>query len=121
MDPDWKRWVEAELRAALQDRATGREGRARVRCRRAAGRILEEYFRRVGIPDVWGQNALRRLEFAQTLPHLPSPVQQALRHLTQRVDENFHLPPHIDLVQDVILLARFLLHEDVSPRNARSF
>ncbi len=116
MDPDWKRWVEAELQAALADRQAGLEGRARVRCRRAAGRILEEYFRRIGLPDPWGQNALRRLEFALTLPHLPAPVRQSLANLTRRVDENFQLPPHIDLVQDVILLARILLHEDLSLR-----
>ncbi len=116
MEPDWKRWVQTELQAALADRRAGREGRARVRCRRAAGRVLEEYFRRQGLPDPWGQNALRRLEFALTLPHLPPEVRQALANLIRRVDENFQLPPHIDLVQDVLLLARRLLHEDLDLR-----
>lgn len=111
-EPDWKHWVQQELQAALADRRAGLEGRARVRCRRAAGRILEEYFRRLGLPDPWGQNALRRMEFALTLP-LPPQVRQALTHLVRRVDENFQLPPHIDLIQDVLLLAQVLLHEDL--------
>lgn len=107
----WKLSVLHELHLALQDRRAGREGRARVRCRIAAGYILREYFRRRGIPDPWGQNALYRMEYALRLPDLPPAAQQALKHLTMRVDDNFSLPPHIDLVEDVLTLAHVLLGE----------
>ncbi len=107
----WKVFVLEELQAALQDRSAGREGRARVRCRRAAGAVLQEYFRRRGLPDPWGQNALYRMQFALTLPDLPPEARQALEHLTRRVDTNFQLPPEIDLVEDVRRLALSLLGE----------
>ncbi len=113
MTPEWKSRVLHELQAALMDRKAGLEGRARVRCRRAAGEVLAEYFRRRGVPDPWGANALRRMEFAKGLP-MPPEARLALEHLTRKVDTNFQLPPDIDLVEDVRTLARVLLKEELT-------
>ncbi len=108
-------WAQAELTAAYADRRRGNEGRARVRARRIAGALAAEYLRRQGLPNPHGQNALRVLQDLWKRPELSGPTRLALSHLLMKVDVNFQLPPGVDLLQDVQLLARELLQVELSP------
>ncbi len=105
---DWKQAFEEELRLGEADRAAGKEGRARVRARRAAGHLVGEYLRRRGWPDP-GPNALDRMRYLQNQPDLPEEAYRLLAHLTMKVDVNYQLPPGVDLLADVRRLAQVLL------------
>lgn len=107
---DWKEACREELALAEQDRRAGKEGRARVRARRAAGHIVGEYLRRRGLPDP-GPNALDRLRFLQGMAGLPAEVYVLIAHLTMKVDVNYRLPDGVDLLADAQRLAEVLLGE----------
>ena len=106
----WKTDAEEEIRLGLAERAEGKEGRARVRARRAAGHVVGEYFRRVGVPDP-GHNAYERLKLLLTLPDVPVEAMEAARHLTMRVNMDFQLPAGVDLFTETQRLAQVLLGE----------
>ncbi len=108
-------WARAELAAAYADRRHGNEGRARVRARRIAGALATEYLRRQGQSHPYGQNALRILQHLWKRPELSGRTRLALTHLLMKVDTNFRLPPGVDLLHDVQVLARELLGEDLHP------
>lgn len=110
MTTDWEQAYREELSLAEQDRQAGREGRARVRARRAAGHIVGEYLRRKALPDP-GPNALDRMRFLQRVGGLPSEAYTLLTHLTMKVDVNYRLPPGVDLLADARRLAEVLLGE----------
>lgn len=113
-------WARAELAAAYADRARGNEGRARVRARRIAGALAAEYLRRQGQPAPHGQNALRTLQDLWKRPELSGPTRLALTHLLMKVDLNFRLPPGVDLLRDVQVLARELLGADLTPAESET-
>ncbi len=120
MPQEWRTWAQRELAAAYQDRAAGKEGRARVRARRIAGVIAEEYLRRQGQTHTFGQNALRILEMLWRRPELSGRARLLLTHFLMRVDTNFQLPPGVDLLQDVQAFAQELLGEPLTPEPAPS-
>jgi HEPN domain-containing protein len=96
---DWKTQIEAELEKAEQARGRGNEGQARVCARRAAGIAVREYLTRQGIrpPSV---SAYDLLNFLKDDPRLSTELQQIAGHLTLRVNEDFKLPVHADLVAE---------------------
>ncbi len=110
MMANWRDAYREELALAEQDRRAGKEGRARVRARRAAGFVVGEYLRRRGLPDP-GPNALDRLRYLRTLPGLSAEVYRLVDHLTMKVDVNYQLPPDIDLLADARRLAEVLVGE----------
>ncbi len=115
--PDLLAWARAELAAAYADRARGNEGRARVRARRIAGALADAYLRRQGVAHTHGQNALRILQELWKRPELSGQTRLALTHLLMKVDTNFRLPPGVDLLHDVQVLARELLGETLRPED----
>ncbi len=119
-DHDPLAWARAELAAAYADRRRGNEGRARVRARRIAGALAAEYLRRQGLPNPHGQNALRILQDLWKRPELSGPTRLALTHLLMKVDTNFRLPPGVDLLHDVQVLARELLGTDLTPAESET-
>jgi len=105
---DWKNKFAAEIQMAVEVRALGNEGQARVCARRAAGAVLREYFQRRGLP-VRSSSAYDLLKELLDLPDLPDPAYRAAEYLTLRVTEDFKLPLDVDLVQEARTLAESLL------------
>ena len=99
--------ITGELEAALRARREGREGRARVCARRAAGLAARAYLTRQGYPmdRVSAFDALQQLH---RLAGLPEPAETLLEHLTRRVDSQFSLPQEVDLLADARQLADLL-------------
>ena len=111
----WQIKFNQEISRANDSRARGNEGQARVCARRAAGVIVREYFSRRGI-RVLSPSAYDLLNSLVEMDDLPEDVHQSAGFLTLRVDEEFKLPPGIDLVQEAYTLCERLLPEDGSPQ-----
>lgn len=99
---EFRRKVEAELRAADEARRVGEEGRARVRARRAAGWAAEEHLRREGETPRGG--AVGCLRLLALRPEVPSDVRQAASRLTVHVTPEHVLPHPEDPLQDARLV-----------------
>lgn len=93
--------IELEFERATKARAEGLEGRARVCARRAAGMAVREYLLRRQLIAA-GQKLSVNEEFSLLLEHTQSlpEVQKAASALIQRVDEDFQLPPNMDLLAE---------------------
>jgi hypothetical protein len=107
---EWPRAIVYELNQARSARSEGKEGMARVCARRAAGIAIAEYLRKHKLPDP-GPSAMDRLNFLKIQESISPMALNAARHLTQRVDENFQLPPNVDLIREAQLLINTLLPE----------
>lgn len=106
----WLDYTNAELRQAEEARQAGNEGRARVCARRAAGHIIEEYFRREGIPSP-AKSAYARIQYLASQSGLTDQAREILVHLTMRITPDQTLPVEADLIADVHALAKELLDE----------
>lgn len=91
--------MQIEFERAAQARASGNEGRARVCARRAAGLAARDYLERRG-HTVRTPSAYDLLKLLAQDASLSPDLQQAAAHLTLRVDEQFKLPPDVDLVAE---------------------
>lgn len=100
---DWYSRFQAEIEMAKAARREGKEGRARVCARRAAGIVIGEYFRRLGVV-FHNTSAYERLKHLSSFPNLSPAVKTAIKHLLLRVDENFVLPEEVDLIADANIL-----------------
>src|SRR5512140_1176002 len=91
--------IQAELQKAGQARARGNEGQARVCARRAAGIAARAYFERLGKP-ILSSSAYDLLNLVAQDPAVPAALRESAAYLTLRVDEQFKLPPGIDLLAE---------------------
>lgn len=107
---DWQTEIQAEFEQAEQARAQGKEGRARVCARRAAGIAIREHLSRRGIrpPSV---SAYDLLNLIKSDPELPPDLQEIAGHLTLRVNEEFRLPVNADLVAEAKKFCHELLRK----------
>ena len=111
---EWKLICLAELNQAARARAVGNEGMARVCARRAAGKVIREYFRRRGeAPPV--KSAFKLLQVLSADETQPEKVRQAADHFTLVITHDHVLPVDVDLIADVNFLAGALLGEEVRP------
>lgn len=99
--------IRRELANAAQARAQGYEGRARVCARRAAGAAIGEYFRLRGNLNRTG-SAIDLIQMLAAYKTAPNRARMAAAALLERVDENFSLPPQVDLLFEVNELVREL-------------
>jgi HEPN domain-containing protein len=94
---NWKTQIQAELERASNARQRGNEGQARVCARRAAGIAIREYYSRRGqilrSPSAYDLLKIF-LEDDQGTPEL----KQSAVYLTMRVNNEFNLPAHVDLL-----------------------
>lgn len=99
--------IAGELETALQARREGREGRARVCARRAAGLAARAYLARQGysMDRISAFDALQQLRGHAGLPEA---AETLLEHLTRRVDSQFSLPLELDLLEDARQLVDLL-------------
>jgi len=96
---NWQSEIQTEFERALQARARGNEGQARVCARRAAGIAIREYLAHRGIrpPSV---SAYDLLNLIKDDPLLSADLKLIADHLTVRVTEEFKLPVNVDLVAE---------------------
>jgi hypothetical protein len=92
--------IEAELAYAAQARARGKEGRARVCARRAAGWAVGAYRNRTQGAADSERAALSHLRWLRSQADLPRSLQQAASRLTDQVGEDHRLPHGEDPLQD---------------------
>ena len=102
--------IQAEFERAAQARARGNEGQARVCARRAAGIAAREYFVRRG-KIIRTPSAYDVLNLLAEDPELSDELRQIAGNLTLRVNEEFKLPPDMDLIMDARKLCEELLKE----------
>ena len=107
---DWKARLDLEFERAIEARARGNEGQARVCARRAAGIAIREYFARRG-QFVRTPSAYDLLQQIADEPALSAELKQAAANLTVRVTEEFKLPVDVDLVDEARKLCNALLTE----------
>lgn len=105
---DWKYKFDLEIQMAVEVRARGNEGQARVCARRAAGVVVREYFQRRGLP-FHTSSAYDILKELLEFPGLPDDARRSAEYLTLRVTEEFKLPVSVDLVLAARTLAESLL------------
>ena len=102
--------IDAELSLAEKSRVEGFEGRARVCARRAVGIAIREYVRQRQIP-VASENTYSLLLLLRNLPNISPDIQRAADLFLIRVNEEFHLPPNIDLLSEARWLVEKLGNE----------
>jgi hypothetical protein len=103
--------IENEMSLAEAARQQGREGRARVCARRAAGQALTVFHqRRTGVQPQ--ANYYRLLCWFQEVDDVPDALKQAAARLTTRVTAAYTLPHTQDPLQDARTLIEALLTED---------
>ena len=100
--------IEAELRYARAARLRGKEGRARVCARRAAGWAIALYRHRQGEDQV---GALRSLQWLAQSEGAPVELRRAAGRLVEQVDEDHQLPHSEDPIQDAELIISGILSE----------
>ena len=105
---DWKVEMQIEFDRAVQARARGNEGQARVCARRAAGIAIREHLTRQGIRPP-SSSAYDLLNLIKDDPHLSPTLKQISEHLTLRVTEEFKLPVDADLVAEARTFCEELL------------
>ncbi len=96
---DTKAQIQAEFQKAEQARARGNQGQARVCARRAAGIAARDFLSRQGVPPRTS-SAYDVLRLLVDDPTVPTNVKEAALRLTLRVDEEFQLPPGVDLLAE---------------------
>src|SRR5512142_3365904 len=97
MEPDAE--IHAEFEKAEQARARGNEGQARVCARRAAGIAARAYLTRRGTPPRTS-SAYDVLQLLAEDPSVPTNVKESALRLILRVNEDFQLPPGVDLLRE---------------------
>ncbi len=106
--------IQAELERAQQARQRGNEGQARVCARRAAGQAARQFLIRRGNPPRTS-SAYDTLRLIAGDTSWPARIREYAAHLTMRVDEEFRLPPGIDLVAEAQELCEALRDAASSP------
>ncbi len=99
--------IQAEFEKAEQARARGNEGQARVCARRAAGMAARQYLTRRGRPPRTS-SAYDVLRLLADDSSLPTNARESALRLTLRVDEDFQLPPGVDLLREARELCKVL-------------
>lgn len=99
--------VEEELAQARRSRRQGKEGRARVCARRAAGAVVQDYLRKRGV-DWGGRNVYQALLALKEIPGLDQGARRSLHWLTLRVNPDHQIPGEVDLIAEAENLIRIL-------------
>jgi hypothetical protein len=105
---EFVRKIEAEMLAARQARAAGKEGRARVCARRAAGHAIRGYREAIGLtgPD---HSAYFLLHWIASLADVDHALRASAERLAARVTPDHVLPHPQDPLADANLLIEGLL------------
>jgi hypothetical protein len=103
--------VESEMNHAVTAREQGREGRARVCARRAAGQAVAFFHQRETGTQPHA-NYYRLLQWFQDVDGISDGLKEAAERLTTRVTPDYSLPHPHDPLQDARMLIEALLFEE---------
>jgi hypothetical protein len=116
--------IKMELERAYQSQAEGKEGRARVCARRAAGwaieAVLEEEDR-----VLESSNAYKHIQYYASIPGHDQKVYQVLHHLTVRLakdsfeDDAYYPITDVDLVTEAHWLVEELMQTSIPIKKQR--
>jgi HEPN domain-containing protein len=103
--------IEEAFADAQDSRSRGKEGRARVSARRAAGLAIANFYRsRLGKSPP--RSALQLLQWFSRQETVPNELRQAASRLTVRVTPAFKLPHPEDPLEDATMLIEAILGGD---------
>lgn len=106
---DVRQKIAEELERGAAARAAGLEGRARVCARRAAGAAIRAYLEERGAGQgLSAHDLLATLADEPGLAGVPEQARRSAALLLERVDENYALPPGIDLLVEARSLVEAL-------------
>lgn len=91
--------ISRELDNAERARQEGKEGRARVCARRAAGMAAQNFLTRKGV-KLSSKSAYSALLALAAYADLAPDLQKIARHMTTKVTEEFKLPEDVDLIAE---------------------
>jgi hypothetical protein len=108
---EWRNRFQHEIKQAEAARAVGNEGRARVCSRRAAGVLVEEFFKRqrITLPSI---SAYDNLKYLTSLSDISPRARELTDNLLMKVEPNYSLPKDVDLIEDARLLEKELLGDE---------
>ena len=106
----WRQLFENEIAQAESARSAGNEGMARVCARRAAGIVIGEYIRRLGIPDP-GPSAYDRLRYLSGISEQTPEIHIIVNHFLVNITPDRNLPVDADLIAEARWLDNKLLNE----------
>ena len=101
--------IEAELAYARAARKQGKEGRARVCARRAAGWAIAAYY-----PNTGQRGAYLFLRWLASNREVSEKLRSAAGRLTEQITEDHKLPHSEDPLKDAEMIVLSLLGEDVA-------
>ena len=101
--------IEAELADARVARKNGREGRARVCARRAAGWAIAAHY-----PDSRQRGAYSHLRWLESNAKVSQELRSAAGRLTVQIAEDHELPHSEDPLLDAEIIVRSLLSDDAA-------
>ena len=101
---DFRARIEAELAYARAARKQGKEGRARVCARRAAGWAIAAHY-----PNSQPRGALSQLRWLESNAEVSEDLRSAAGRLTEQVTERHELPHPEDPIQDAEFIVADLL------------
>lgn len=104
---DSKARIEAELAYARAARIHGKEGRARVSARRAAGWAVAAHY-----PNTSQRDAYSLLQWLERNSDVSRELRSAAGRLTEQVKENHQLPHPEDPIEDAEMIVVGLLRDD---------
>ena len=104
---DSKARIEAELAYARAARKHGKEGRARVSARRAAGWAVATHY-----PDTSQRDAYSLLLWLERNTEVSRELRSAAGRLTEQVKEDHQLPHPEDPLEDAEMIVVELLRDD---------
>jgi hypothetical protein len=107
MQSNWQDEANRELLAAQKAAEENLAGRSRVSARRAAGRAVREYFSVPGNQEL-SNNYYVLLKQFTTQPGVSNDMRMIALHLCQRVNEDYSMPDHIDLVAEARSLIQYI-------------
>ena len=110
---DWKEEYEKEIKLAIQARASGNEGMARVCARRAAGIVIGEYLTCHGYTNITN-SAYDRLVFFIKLPNVDQDIKVIASHFLVKVNPDHKLPIAADLIDEAKRLEKLLINDQQS-------
>jgi hypothetical protein len=116
MRDDLRHQIESEFEQAEVARSFGKEGRARVCCRRAAGIAIREYFAQRGL-SFPGKSSIDLIKILSDMEEIPPDIKKICNHLTLRVSEDFTIPVGVDLLVETRLLCISLM-PDWNPKSS---
>lgn len=101
--------LEAELDYAARAREAGKEGRARVCARRAAGWAVGVYRRTTRAEAISERAALHHLRWLMTQSTFSEPLRQAAARLTDHINQDHQLPHATNPLEDAGMIVRAFL------------